>query len=109
MIDRRGPMAFMTAGFVLIAAAAMLIGVVRELWQLYAVYLVLAVGFGMSSNVATSAIMTRWFMVRRARAMSVSSTGISLGGMILTPVGTWLVDQGGLQLATTVRGVLVWW
>lgn len=106
-VDRHGPMGFMTVGFILVGGAASLIGFVQELWQLYAVYLLLAFGFGMSSNVATSAIMTRWFMVKRARAMSVSSTGISLGGVILAPVGAWLVDQGGLELAAPVMGLLV--
>ena len=107
LVDRRGPMGFMTAGFALVGLSAMAIGFVQELWQLYAVYLLLAFGFGMSSNVATSAIMTRWFMVKRARAMSVSSTGISLGGVILAPVGAWLVDRGGLELAAPVMGLLV--
>ena len=105
-VDRDGPMRFMAIGFVLVGGAAALIGFVQELWQLYAVYLLLALGFGMSSNVATSAIMTRWFMVRRARAMSVSSTGISLGGVILAPVGVWLIDRGGLELAAPVMGLL---
>lgn len=106
-VDRHGPMGFMTVGFALVGVAAMLIGFVQELWQLYAVYALLAFGFGMSSNVATSAIMTRWFMVKRARAMSVSSTGISLGGVIFAPVGAWLVDRGGLELAAPVMGLLV--
>ncbi len=106
-VDRRGPMGYMTVGFLLVAGAAALIGFVEELWQLYAVYLLMALGFGMSSNVAVNAIMTRWFMVRRARAMSVSSTGISLGGVILAPVGAWLVDQGGLALAGPVMGAMV--
>jgi len=39
--------------------------------------------------------------------MSVSSTGISLGGVILAPVGAWLVEQGGLELAAPVMGLLV--
>ena len=106
-VDKRGPMGFMTAGFLLVGGAAMLIGFVQALWQLYAVYLLLALGFGMSSNVAVNAIMTRWFMVRRARAMSVSSTGISLGGVVFAPVTAYLIDLGGLELATPVMGLLV--
>jgi sugar phosphate permease len=107
LIDRHGPMRFMSVGFVLVGVSAVLIGFLEELWHLYAVYLLLALGFGMSSNVATNAIMTRWFMVRRARAMSVSSTGISLGGVLLTPLGAKLVDVGGLELAAPVLGAVV--
>ncbi|MBT5775555.1 MAG: MFS transporter [Dehalococcoidia bacterium] len=106
-VDKHGPMGFMTVGFLLVGGGAMLVGFVQELWQLYAVYFLLAFGFGMSSNVAVNAIMTRWFMVRRARAMSVSSTGISLGGVILAPLAATLIDRGGLELAAPVMGLLV--
>ena len=39
--------------------------------------------------------------------MSISSTGISVGGMVLAPVGSKLIDIGGLELATPLMGVLV--
>ena len=107
LIDRRGPMMFMSVGMVLNGISAAMIGLANELWQLYAVYFVFAVAFGMSSAVAVNAIMTRWFVRRRALAMSVSSTGVSLGGVILAPVAAKLIDIGGLQLATPVLGALV--
>jgi sugar phosphate permease len=84
-----------------------MIGLVDQLWQLYAVYFVFAVAFGISSSVAVNAIMTRWFVRKRALAMSISSTGVSLGGVILAPVASRLIDVGGLELATPVLGALV--
>lgn len=107
MIDRRGPLAFMTVGMVLNGVSATFIGLVDQLWLLYLVYFVFAVAFGMSAGVAVNAIMTRWFVRRRALAMSVSSTGVSLGGVILSPVASRLIDVGGLELATPVLGALV--
>jgi sugar phosphate permease len=106
-VDRRGPVAFMVIGTVVNGISAAFIGLVNELWQLYLVYFVFAVAFGMSSSVAVNAIMTRWFVRRRALAMSVSSTGVSLGGVILAPVASKLIDIGGLELATPVLGLLV--
>ena len=106
-IDRSGPMAFMAIGIFISGVAAALIGVVDELWQLYLVYTIMAVAFGMSSAVATNAIMTRWFVRRRARAMSVSSTGVSVGGVILSPLISKLVDIGGVELAAPMMGLLV--
>lgn len=106
-LDRSGPKRFMLVGTVLSAVSASFIGLVNELWQLYFVYFVFALGFGMSSSIAVNAIMTRWFVRRRALAMSISSTGVSLGGVILAPVAAWLVDRGGLELATPVLGALV--
>ncbi len=106
-IDRSGPMRFMVVGIVLMGVTASAIGFVESLWQLYAVYSVLAVAFGMSTAVATNAIMTRWFIRLRARAMSISSTGVSVGGVILSPFAAKMVDIGGLQLATPMMGMLV--
>ncbi|MGE5594588.1 MAG: MFS transporter [Hyphomicrobiales bacterium] len=106
-IDRRGPTTFMVVGMVVNGLSAALIGVVNELWQLYAVYFVFAVAFGISSSVAVNAILTRWFVRKRALAMSISSTGVSLGGVVLAPVASKLIDIGGLELATPILGVLV--
>jgi MFS family permease len=106
-IDRDGPRRVQAIGIVLLAGAAAMIGHVDQPWQLYVVYTVLAVGFGMSSSIAVNAIMARWFVARRARAMSISNTGISVGGVLLVPVGTWLVESGGITLAGTVMAALV--
>ncbi len=106
-VDRYGPTRFMLIGTVINGVSAAFIGLVDELWQLYAVYFVFAVAFGMSSSIAVNAIMTRWFVRKRALAMSISSTGVSLGGVILAPVASLLVDAGGLELATPILGALV--
>ncbi|GBD24068.1 Oxalate:formate antiporter [bacterium HR29] len=106
-IDERGPLRFMVVGMLLCGVAASLIGFVRELWQLYAVYAALAVAIGMSAGVAINAIMTRWFVRRRARAMSISATGVSLGGVVLSPLISRLIDVGGLELAAPAMGALI--
>ncbi len=106
-VDRHGPHRLMLIGTVVNGISAAFIGLVNELWQLYAVYFVFAVAFGMSSSIAVNAIMTRWFVRKRALAMSISSTGVSLGGVVLAPVAALLIDSGGLQLATPILGALV--
>jgi len=106
-VDRIGPTPFMLVGSIMLAVSISLIGFVRELWQLYAVYAVLAVSFGLATSVSVNAVMTKWFVAKRAKAMSISSTGISVGGMVLAPAGSALIDAGGLELATPLMGLLV--
>src|SRR5690606_34425402 len=94
-------------GVILMGVVVMFVGGVRELWQLYAIYAVVAVGNGLASAVSINAMMARWWIRRRARAMSISATGVSLGGVILTPLGAWMVERGGLSLAAPALGAAV--
>jgi len=106
-IDRKGPIKPMLIGVTLVGVAAMLLSLVDQLWQLYAVYILQAIAFGLAGPVAVNSIMARWFITKRAKAMSVSSTGVSLGGVILSPLGTWLIGEGGVALAAIVMGIVV--
>ncbi len=106
-IDRHGPRRFMAAGIVLTGIGAGAVGFVHEVWQLYAAYIVMAAAFGMGASVSVSSMLSKWFITKRAKAMSISSTGVSLGGATLVPLGTALVDRGGLHLAAPILGALV--
>jgi len=106
-IDERGPLRFMVVGMLLCGIAASLIGFVRELWLLYLVYATLAVAIGMSAGVAITALMTRRFVRRLARAMRISATGAPLGGVALSPLLIPLIDVGGLELAAPAMGALI--
>ncbi|MCZ6463468.1 MAG: MFS transporter, partial [Proteobacteria bacterium] len=106
-IDRAGTRGFMAAGAVAMSGALLAIGAIREPWQLYPVYVLLGIGFALCGSVPVGAIMTRWFVARRARAMSLSMTGVSLGGMLLVPWMTALVQSEGLQATVGVLAVLL--
>ncbi|MEM7321883.1 MAG: MFS transporter [Actinomycetota bacterium] len=107
LVDRHGPRRFLIAGVLLVGLAAIALGSVSTLLGLYVVYIVQAVAFGLAGTVGINSIMARWFVTRRAKAMSISATGISLGGIVLSPVGSWLVGQGGVALAAPTLGILV--
>lgn len=106
-IDRRGPLPYINAGIVLMVASVASLAVVSEVWHLYLAYTGQALAYGLSGAVAINALMSRWFVTRRAWAMSITFTGISLGGMVLAPVGTWLVERGGIELAAPILAALV--
>ena len=44
--------------------------------------------------------MTRWFVRRRAVAISIASTGLSLGGVVLTPLAAAGIEKYGLEVTT---------
>ena len=106
-IDKHGPTRWLATGLILIGLASVGIGQVQAYWQLIALYALLAAGSGMSSGVAVNAIIARWFLHRRAWAMATASTGVSLGGVALSPINGFLIDRWGLDVATPAMGALI--
>ncbi len=106
-VDRIDPRRFIVIGLIGMGACLSLIGRINQLWQLFAVYALMAIFFAMAAHVPVSTIVTRWWVVKRARAMSIAYSFISVGGFIFAPSGTWLLGRGGLGLAGPVLGALV--
>jgi sugar phosphate permease len=106
-VDRLGARGFMAAGALLMAVALLGIGRVERVGELYLLYPLMAAGFAMSAGVPTSAIVTRWFVARRAFAMSISQTGVSVGGIVLVPFATGILVRDGLGATTGMLAVLV--
>jgi MFS family permease len=107
IIARRDVRIVIVAGGVLGAVALAVLGRVDSRWQLYIVYAVLAAGFAAAGLVPATTVVTRWYHRRRSVALSIASTGLSVGGIALTPVAKWLIDRQGLEDATPILGV-VW-
>lgn len=106
-IDRYGPVRYIKAGVALMVISVGSLMFVTEPWHLYLAYSGQALAYGLSGAVSINAMMSRWFVTRRAWAMSVTFTGISLGGVVLAPFGTWLIEQGGVSLAAPILAALV--
>jgi hypothetical protein len=77
----------------------------REPWQLHAFYLLFGFTFGGCGLVPISTIVARWFNVRRPQALAIASTGLSLGGVVLTPLSALAIKQLGLAGAAPWLGL----
>ncbi len=88
------------------AASLAVLGRVEQRWQLYVVYTVFAFGFSGAGLIPVTTVVTRWYHERRSVALSIASTGLSAGGIVLTPFAKWLIDHRGLASATPVLGVI---
>ncbi|MCB1671092.1 MAG: MFS transporter [Pseudomonadales bacterium] len=94
------------AGAVLSGLSLASLSLVTSVWHLYLDYLFFGVGFAASNLVPATTLVTRWFHKRRARALSIASTGLSLGGVVITPVCALLVENLGLVRASPIMGVM---
>lgn len=112
LIDRCGPRPILVGGAMLLGGGALALGLTRQLWQLYPVFLLLSTGYACLHTVTLGAIIARWFVQDRARAMVLVTSGGGLGGMVLSPLNAALLERwgglaGGLTLAVLAIGVVV--
>lgn len=107
LVDRHGPKRFIAVGSIVVALGVLLIGQVTEFWQLLIAYAILASGFGAATAVPVTALMTRWFVGQRAKATSVATTGISVGGVVLSPLSNVLIEAHGIARAAAILATLV--
>ncbi|MDT8428378.1 MAG: MFS transporter [Pseudomonadales bacterium] len=106
-IDRYGGRPFILAGMVILSGAVFALGGVQNLshWLLLN-GLILTIGAGMIGNLVVNVTLGKWFVERRGRAVALAAMGISLGGILIPPVSTWLVDMLGWRVAWHVLGVV---
>src|SRR5262245_7579880 len=106
-VDRFGARRFIALGAPVLALGLLGMGRAESQPVVYLSALAMALGVALSGAVPTSAIVTRWFSELRARAMAVSQTGVSIGGIALVPLATWLIRERGLDAATEVLALIV--
>jgi MFS family permease len=87
-------------------SALALLGQVEQQWQLFVVYAVFAAGWAAAGLVPATTVVTRWFHTKRSIALSVASTGLSVGGIVITPFAKQLLDSQGLAGGTPWLGAL---
>jgi MFS family permease len=85
-IARLGPRRVMLAGACCFGGAVAGFAFIGELWQLYLVYLVMAVGAATMHVGSISTVVGLWFDKKRPLAISLALNGASSGGILVTPV-----------------------
>jgi MFS family permease len=105
-VDEYGPKPVLICGAIITGFALTLLSCINTIWQLYAVYLLLALGYGCTALLPINTLITNWFIRRRGLAMSITMTGLSIGGIIFVPFSTYLIAHWGLKTALPILGVI---
>jgi MFS family permease len=100
LMDRYDPRIIITFGAFCAATALASAGHVHELWQLYAFYVLFGIGNAAVAVIPGTTIVARWFNRQRSRAIAYASTGLSLGGIVFTPISVTLIQRIGLGEAS---------
>ncbi|HWP56259.1 MAG TPA: MFS transporter [Candidatus Acidoferrales bacterium] len=107
-LDRLGPRVAVPLAGLLMGFGFMLSALSGTLWHLYASFGVLAaVGQSGLGFVTNNALISHWFVRRRATAMGLASSGQGLGMLIVVPLAQLLISQLGWREAFLILGAFV--
>jgi MFS family permease len=101
-VRRFGPRWVMFAGLMMIAAAALWVGIVAAPWQLYAAYLLMSAGWAATTVGAISNVLGLWFSARRGLAINLALNGASMAGVVVIPALVLLIGKIGFEPAVAV-------
>jgi MFS family permease len=106
-LQRFPPRLIIIVGALLGGVALIAMPAASNLGGLLVVYAVFGVGNTCVSIIPATTLITRWFdATRRPLALSVTSTGLSLGGVLLTPLSALLLERWELAHALPFLGAL---
>jgi MFS family permease len=105
-IDQYGPKPVLIFGSIVMGAALILLSQITAKWQLYTVYLIMALGYGCTGLLPVNTLITNWFIKRRGFAMSITMTGLSIGGIIFVPFSAYLIVTYGFKIALPILGIV---
>lgn len=107
VLDRFGPRWMMAGGFAILAGSYFGLALVNSLVGFYLVY---SVGRAMmqsaTGHTLMYALVSKWFVRRRATAISAATLGGYLGGILLAPVTQGIIDVASWRHAYFFFGVL---
>lgn len=96
ILDRGYIRRVMLTGAIWMTTGFLILHFITALWQFYVVLCCfLGLGVAMLGPVPSSTLVSNWFLRRRGTALGVATMGISLGGVVMAPLGTLLITQYG--------------
>ena len=105
-IDRYGGRRFIIVGTFILSAATYSLGNITTLSQwLLLNGLMLTAGAALIGNLVVNVTLGKWFVERRGRAVALAGMGISLSGIILPMLSTWMVDENGWRASWKLLGI----
>jgi MFS family permease len=107
LLDRYGPKPIMLAAVLLMGTGYLLLSQV----QTYATFLIVYLGVISLAHAggfmhSPMVLINTWFIRHRARAITISSAAFGLGGVLVAPVLSVIVQAWGWRWGATIAGLL---
>ena len=106
LIDRWGPRPVIGCGALLLAGGVAGVGQLTALWQLYAAFVCMGLGYATMSVTGLSAAVAPWFERHQGRSVALALTGASIGAMLVVPMLVLAIAALGFAEATLRAALL---
>ena len=107
--DRYGPRKVIISGALIAGLGFALLCFTNSLWHYYLYYGIVGIGLAALGLVPMSSLISSWFTQRTGTALGIATTGIGVGGVILSPViGTYLIPNFGWRPSFFILAILIW-
>jgi MFS family permease len=106
LLQKFSPSTVIAAGSAVLAAGAALYGVCQEVWQFYAVSVVVAIGASVVYFIAVPSIIMMWFRERTGFAMSVALAFSGIGSMVMNIIVGAIIKSGGWRTGFFSVGII---
>jgi MFS family permease len=102
-VDRRPIRWLMLAGAGLLAVGFLGLSRATSLWEFYLAFgVALALAMALLGGLPNTALVANWFIRRRGTALGISQVGVSISGMVMAYVTSWLVGAYGWRGTSVV-------
>jgi MFS family permease len=111
LLQRVSPRRLILVGVLMLGGGFLVLAAVDGLGAFIATFLVMAVGASFAGILSLTTVLVNWFERRRARAMAMLATGLSLGGLAVPLVGAsmeafgWRATSAGSGLFVLAIGI----
>jgi MFS family permease len=106
--DKFGPRLLMPLGALLVGVGLVFSSFASSLWGLYLSYgIITALGQGALSFVGHNALISFWFVRRRATAIGIASMGQGVGALVMVPLTQLLISEIGWRWTYVATGSLL--
>lgn len=97
----------MATGAVSMGLGFLLLGFVVTPWQFYLV-LGIFIGFGAGAmgQLATSKLVSNWFVMKRGTALGIAATGISVSGVVMPAISAYIIGEFGWRNGFITYGLI---
>jgi len=106
LTDRFGPRTMIRIGMIVFGVGFILFSQIRSPFTFFVTFFLIALGSSLGGYLPIAVAIVAWFHRRRSLALSISSTGMPVGGL-LTPVVALALTGFGWRWTAFLSGVLI--